>query len=68
VKYVIRGLDRRGKIMFYTGRAGIDLSCHLKNAFRYDSQAAALRKVKQFNEMEPVHGYWFIASKVLERV
>jgi hypothetical protein len=61
--YVLRALDKEGNVMFYTGQAGMEwLSFYNGNAFLY-SKEAAQTKAKQFNKMEPVHGYWFIPQK-----
>jgi hypothetical protein len=62
--YILRGLDKEGNVMYYTGRAGMDwLSYDHSKAFIYPSKELAQERAKRFNKMEPVHGYWFIASR-----
>lgn len=61
--YILRALDIEGNQTFYTGKAGMEwLSFDQKNAFHYSTMMEADRKAKNFNRMEPVHGYWFLVQ------
>lgn len=63
--YVLRALDKEGNTYFYSGKAGMDWLTHFSNeAFAYFEIEAATNKAKNFNKMEPVHGYWFIPQRL----
>jgi hypothetical protein len=67
MNYVLRGLDKEGNVLYYTGRAGMDwLSFDRSNAFCYPVKELAQERAKRFNKMEPVHGYWFIVQELEE--
>jgi hypothetical protein len=67
MSYILRALDKEGNVMFYTGKAGMNwLSCYKYEAFEFAAKMAANRKAINFNKMEPVHGYWFIAQVLAE--
>jgi hypothetical protein len=66
MSYILRALDKEGNILFYTGKAGMDwLAYDRANAFRYHYREVALMKSKNFNRMEPVHGYWFTVQTMV---
>lgn len=63
--FIVRGLSTDGGEVFYTGRAGNGWVSNDRNeAFVYTSQDEARRKALNFNRMEPLHGFRFIAIGV----
>ena len=60
--YMIRGITKEGKEVFYTGRAGEGwVHPNPGEAFRPYSKEGAQRKAAQFNRMTAVHGVRFVA-------
>lgn len=64
LEWVVRGLNHDGSVeMFYTGRAGKNwLAAGRENGFTYQSKESAQSKAKNFNRMEPLHGFYFHAT------
>lgn len=63
--FVLRALDKEGNTYFYSGKTGMDWLTHYPSeAFTYSWIEIATLKAKNFNKMEPVHGYWFIPQRV----
>jgi hypothetical protein len=62
--YIIRGLNHDGsETRYYTGRAGkLWLSPERSEAFKYSEKFHAQTKAKNFNRMEPIHGFYFVAT------
>ena len=61
-KWLVRGLNRDGSVeRFYTGRAGLKWLGSQAEAFVYETQEAARRKAKLFNEREQLTGFYFVA-------
>jgi len=61
-QYYVRGIDRDGDELFYTGRAGAGFAhWDRAKAFLYDSKQAAQTRAKNLNLGMELHGIRFIA-------
>lgn len=62
VPAILRAVDANGNVAFWTGKAGSEwISADRSQAFCAYTLEGARRKALQFNRMESVHGWRFIA-------
>lgn len=61
--FVLFGLDRDDRKVYYTGRAGDGwVSTDPKEAFTYETYAHANGRARVFNQWTDLHGIHFIAD------
>jgi hypothetical protein len=59
--YILRALDRDGRISYYTGKAGEGwVHSDPSLAFVYENLVAAQVRAMRHNKHEPLHGLWFV--------